>query len=75
MNSLLRLAIAVLIASTVAFLWGYQYVSSHQMAGSAAAFGASDPTYTIANWAMILGALSFILGVGLLIGGLFQKKG
>ncbi|MFN2453488.1 MAG: hypothetical protein ABR577_04645 [Pyrinomonadaceae bacterium] len=74
MNNLLKLALTVLIASSVAFLWGYQYVSNHQLAGFAAAFGAADPTYTIANWAMILGALSFILGVGLLIGGLFQKN-
>lgn len=73
MSNLLKSAIIVLLLSTVAFLWGYEYVDSHRLAGIGAMFGAKDPTYTIASWAMILGVLAFLIGVGLLIGGIATK--
>lgn len=72
-NGLLVFAVLVLVGSGLAFLWGYQYISTHQLAGFATAFGYNDPTYSVANGALIVGALGFVLGIGLLIGGLVKK--
>jgi hypothetical protein len=37
-------------------------------------FGNVDSTYTLATWMMAIGGFGFLLGVGLLIGGLARKR-
>ena len=72
MNGMLKGAIAVLVASIVGMIWGFQYRSEHQLAAVTAFFGASDPLYTAAGWAAGLGVLAFVIGIALLIGGLVK---
>ncbi|MEK6406788.1 MAG: hypothetical protein AABN34_07485 [Acidobacteriota bacterium] len=74
MNDLVKSAIVVLIVSLIAVAWGYNYTSTHQLSGLANMFGNVDSTYTMANWAIGIGVLGFLLGVALLIGGLVKKK-
>lgn len=72
MNNMLQAAIAVLLASGAAMIWGGEYRADHPMALVGAMFGAADPTYAIAGWALGLGVLAFLIGIALLIGGLVQ---
>lgn len=72
-SGLLNFSVVVLVISAAAFVWGYWYISTHQLVGFAAAFGYQDPTYNTANGALVLGALGFVLGIGLLIAGLIKK--
>ncbi len=74
MNSMLQSAIAILVASAAAMIWGIQYRSNHPLSMMGALFGASDPTYTLAGWALGLGVLAFLIGIALLIGGLSQSN-
>ncbi|MEK6300525.1 MAG: hypothetical protein AABO41_07370 [Acidobacteriota bacterium] len=74
LNDLVKSAIVVLIVSVIAVAWGYNYTSSHQLSGLANVFGNVDSTYTMANWAIGIGALGCLLGVALLIGGLVKKN-
>jgi len=73
-NDRTKKTIIVLAISAVAFLWGYWYVDSHKLTGLAAAFGATDFLYTLAQWAMMLGGIVFLVGVGVLIGGWQGKR-
>jgi hypothetical protein len=72
MSNLLTSAIIVLILSVVGFLWGNSYVNAHPFVGIASVFGASDPTYSTAQSAILLGVLGFLLGLGLLIAALVR---
>lgn len=74
MNGMTTTAVVVLAASVGAVIWGVQYRSDHQMAAVATMVfgGATDPTYSLAGWAAGLGALAFLIGIALLIGGLVQ---
>ena len=55
-------------------IWGVKYRSDHPMAVVGALFGAADPTYAVAGWALGLGVLAFLIGIALLIGGLVQTS-
>lgn len=72
MNDLTRSAIVMLVASACATLWGYWYSQTHAMEAVGVAFfgGSAGPTYVMAQWAMVVGVLAFLLGIGLLIAGL-----
>lgn len=72
MNNMLHAAIAILLASGAAMIWGGSYRADHPMAVVGALFGAADPTYAVAGWALGLGVLAFLIGIALLIGGLVQ---
>lgn len=76
MSSLLKSAIVILVVSAVSVIWGTQYRQNHAMEGAMGMlFGSSSSgTYTMAGWAMGLGILAFLVGIGLLIAGLVQKK-
>ncbi len=74
MNDLLKSAIAVLVASAAAMIWGFQYRGDHPMAAMGAFFGSVDPTYALAGWAAGLGVLAFLIGIGLLIAGLVRSN-
>ncbi len=73
-NDRTKKTIIILVISAVAFLWGYWYVDSHKFAGFAAVLGATDSLYTLAQWSMTLGGVVFLMGIGMLIGGLQGKK-
>ncbi len=72
MNNLTKTAIAVLVASLAAMIWGFEYRADHQMAALGAFFGHGDPLYDLAGWASGLGVLAFLVGIALLISGLVQ---
>lgn len=74
MNTLLRSAIVVLILSVVAFVWGYSYTQQNKSKAWGAMFGHRDPTYEAAGYATIAGVAGFLIGIGLLIGGLVKQK-
>jgi hypothetical protein len=71
---LVVVAVLILAASIVAWLCGYQYVSSHQMSALVNVFGNVDPTYKTAALAMNIGIFGFFIGLAVLIGGLVRKK-
>jgi len=75
-NQLLTSAVVTLAVSAVAFIWGYWYQDSHSTGAIMESLFGSGPgaTYQIAGWSLIVGALGFLIGVGLLIGGLVQSK-
>lgn len=73
MNNMLQASIAILIASGGAMIWGGSYRADHPMGMVGALFGAADPTYAMAGWALGLGVLAFLVGIALLIGGLVQS--
>lgn len=75
MNGKLSTAIIVLVLSAVALVWGFQYRSNHPFAAVGAFFGAEDPVYSMAGWAVGLGILAFLIGIALLIAGLVQSSG
>lgn len=76
MNSLTKQAIAVLVISAIATGGGCQYRQSHAMEGAMGMiFGGGTSAYTIAGWAMGLGILAFLVGIGLLIAGLVKSGG
>jgi predicted RNA-binding Zn-ribbon protein involved in translation (DUF1610 family) len=74
MNSLLKFAIYTLIISTLVFLLGQWYTSTHRYAAFGAMFGNRDTAYSLASFAILLGLLAFLVGIGLLIGGLVQRS-
>ena len=74
MNTMLKSAIAVLVASVAAMIWGFQYRGEHQFAAVSAFFGQSDPLYALAGWAAGLGVLAFVIGIALLIAGLVRHS-
>ena len=72
MNDLLGTAIGVLITSSAAMFWGFEYRSDHQMQAVGALFGSVDQTWQLAGWAINLGIPGFLIGIALLIGGLVR---
>jgi ABC-2 type transport system permease protein len=74
MNSTLKSAIAVLIASVSGMLWAFPYRQNHPLAAVGAFFGQTDTTYALAGWVAGLGVLAFFIGVGLLIAGLVKSS-
>jgi|GEM_PF-3918332 len=75
MNGMVKAAIAVLVLSIGALAWAAEYRGEHQFAAVTALFGASDPVYSLAGWALGLGSLAFLIGIALLIAGLVRGKG
>ena len=77
MNGVLKSAIVILVVSAMATIWGTQYRQNHAMEGAMGMIfgGSSSGTYTMAGWAMGLGILAFLVGIGLLIAGLVQTRG
>ena len=73
-NTLSKMAIAIIVASIAAMIWGFHYQGEHPIVGAAAFFGYSDPTYTLAGWAAGLGVIGFLIGIALLIAGLIQSS-
>ena len=74
MNGTVKLALMMLAGSIVAMGWGFQYRGDHPLQAVGAFFGESDPTFAMAGWAAGLGALGFVIGIALLIGGLVQSN-
>ncbi|MBI3894337.1 MAG: hypothetical protein HY313_00250 [Acidobacteria bacterium] len=73
MNGVLKSAIIILIASGIATVWGYQYRQSHAVEGAMGMFfGGVSQTYVIAGWALGLGILGFLIGIGVLVAGLLK---
>jgi len=67
MNTLVKIAIVLLIGSVIAMIWGGNYVSARMLTGNAGSFGYSDSTYTMAKLAVPLGVLGFMAGAVVLI--------
>jgi hypothetical protein len=74
MNDLAKTAVATLIASVVAVGWGLSYRNAHPMQGVGAFFGYTDPTYSLAGWAIGLGIPIFLIGLALLIAGIVRGR-
>ncbi len=74
MNNLLKSSIVILIASASGMLWAIPYRQDHPMAAVGGFFGYTDSTYALAGWVAGLGALAFLIGIGLLIGGLVSSS-
>ena len=75
MNKCLKASITILIISVVSFVWSRCYIQANKAAGFASLFGLSNPMYQLAVWVGIGSVALFIIGVGLLIGGVVQKNG
>ncbi len=73
MNNLLIASIITLASSIIAFIWGYAYMDIHKMDGLADAFGHGDSVYIAAKYLELGGAIAFLVGIGLLIGGLVRN--
>jgi len=74
MNEVLKSAIIILVVSATATIWGVQYRNSHVMEGAAGMFfGGVSQTYEMAGWAMGLGILGFLVGIGVLVAGLVKS--
>ena len=74
MNGLTESAIVVLLTSVALMGWGFEYRSDHLMGAVGALFGAGDPTYSAAGWAIGIGILAFLVGIALLVGGLVRPS-
>lgn len=75
MSGLLKSALVVSAVSATAAIWGVWYRSNHAMEGAMGMLfgGAGAAAYTTAGWAMGLGILAFLVGIGLLIAALVQQ--
>lgn len=74
--NLVQTAITTMVVSALCVIWGTWYRSNHAMEGAMGAiFGGASTTFTTAGWAMGLGVLAFLVGLGLLIAGLVQRGG
>jgi hypothetical protein len=74
MNTLLKWSIIILVVAVVGVIWGYQYMAGHPGAAFGSLMGQSDPSYQMAGWALFGGVVAFLVGIGLLIGGLVQQN-
>ncbi len=73
MNSELKSAIIILVVSIMATVWGVNYRQNHAFEGAVGAFfGTASQTYSLAGWAMGLGIIGILIGVGVLIAGLIK---
>jgi ribosomal protein L37AE/L43A len=76
MNNALKPAVFILVASGAATIWGAQYRQNHPFEGAAnMIFGGVSQTYETAGWAIGLGILGFLVGIGVLIAGLVKSSG
>ncbi len=77
MNGILTSAIVILVVSATATIWGFWYRQNHVMEGvMGKLFGGSNAdTYSMAGWALGIGILAFLIGIGLLIAGLVRSGG
>lgn len=74
--NLVMSAITTMVVSAICVIWGSWYRSNHVMEGAMGMlFGGESSTYSTAGWAMGLGVLAFLVGIGLLIAGLVQRGG
>ena len=73
-NGLLTSAVFVLATSTAAIIWGAYYRQNHVVEGAASLLGGGSQTYAAAGWALGLGILAFLIGVGALVAG-FMRTG
>jgi hypothetical protein len=74
--NLVTTAITTMVISAICVIWGSWYRSNHVMEGAMGMFfGGASSTYTTAGWAMGLGGLAFLVGIGVLIAGLVQRGG
>jgi hypothetical protein len=75
LNPLLSWALWVLGLSALAVILGGTYIHGHQVQVAASAFGAvRDPNVNLAVWSLILGVACFLIGIGLLIGGVYVQS-
>jgi branched-chain amino acid transport system permease protein len=74
MNGILKSGIIILVVSGAATIWGAHYRSNHGFEGAIGSIieGVSQ-TYTIAGWALGLGVLGFLVGIGVLVAGLVNS--
>lgn len=74
MNGVLKSAIIILGVSGTATVWGFQYRSNHGFEGAMGSiFGGVSQTYAMAGWALGLGILGFLVGIGVLVAGLVKS--
>lgn len=74
MNGVLKSAIIILLVSGIATVWGFQYRQSHAVEGAVGMFfGGVSQTYVMAGWALGLGILGFLIGIGVLVAGLVKS--
>lgn len=74
MNTMLKVALPLLLVSAGSVVWGVQYRTERPMATMNAFFGKVDKTYELAGWVAGLGALAFLIGVAFLVAGLVQAS-
>lgn len=74
-NELLTSAVILLGLSVGAIIWGAYYRQNHVMEGVVGIFGGPAQTYEAAGWALGLGLLVFLIGVGVLVAGLMKSRG
>lgn len=72
MNTMLKVALPLLLVSAGSVVWGVQYRTERPMATMNAFFGKVDQTYVLAGWVAGLGALAFLVGIAFLVAGLVQ---
>lgn len=72
-NGTLASAVALLLASGAAIIWGAYYRQNHVMEGAMGFFGGGSQTYAAAGWALGLGVLAFLIGIGTLVAGLMTN--
>jgi hypothetical protein len=76
MNGILKSAIVILVVSISATIWGFHYRQNHAMEGAVGMlFGGGSQTYELAGWALGLGILGLLIGIGVLIAGLVKSGG
>ena len=66
-------AICILVCSAAAIICGAVYRSNHPFEGAAGVFGYDNDNYVLAGWALGVGVLAFLIGIGLLIPGLIRQ--
>ncbi len=74
MNTMLKVALPLLLVSAGSVVWGVQYRTGRPMATMNAFFGKVDQTYVLAGWVAGLGALAFLVGIAFLVAGLVQAS-
>ena len=74
MNTMLKVALPLLLVSAGSVVWGVQYRTERPLATMNAFFGKVDQTYVFAGWVAGLGALAFLVGIAFLVAGLVQAS-
>jgi hypothetical protein len=73
-NPTLYYAILTLISTAIPLIWGLSYRANHPYGAVAAFFGTGSSDYELAGWAAGLGALGFLVGIGMLVAGLVRAN-